>query len=71
MIKQFSRLLSILPVSLIFYFDLFECFWGLSSIDENTNGFVFKKSEITVAKKRITIISVIHVIVHVTILGES
>ena len=40
-------------------------------MDKNTNGFVFKKSEITVAKKRITIISVIHVIVHVTILGES
>ena len=43
MIKQLSHLLSIRPVSLIFYFVLFECFWGLSSIDENTNGFVFKK----------------------------
>ena len=40
-------------------------------MDKNTNGFVFKKCEITVAKKRITIISVIHVIVHVTILGQS
>ena len=45
MIKQFSHLLSIRPFSLIFYFVLFECFWGLSSMDENTNGFVLKKAK--------------------------
>jgi len=33
-------------------------------MNENKNGFIFKKREITVAKKRVTLISVIHVIVH-------